>query len=159
MSAAEEVHWLRRCRYDRSRRFPIARIAAASSLSRITLYRAMAGGVGEETCAALTPVLRAVADNSIGFERRRRVWELVEHYRPAHETGPVIWQDRLVLAADWQPGGHCRSCSERGRYVLVKIDGRGELLICDRCIGATDRRAMGAVDIAGLPTKRLTRGR
>jgi hypothetical protein len=52
---------------------------------RMTLYRAMAGDTSEATCAALTPVLKAVADGAIGFERRRRVWELVEHYRPAHE--------------------------------------------------------------------------
>jgi hypothetical protein len=145
MAAAEVIHWLRRCRHDRSRgRFPIARIAAMSGLHRATLYRAMTGDVSVETCAALTPVLRAVAENSIGFERRHRVWEPVGHY---DETGSVIWQDRMVAAADWQPGGHCRSCSERGRYVLVKIDGRGELFICDRCIGETDRRMMGAVDI------------
>jgi hypothetical protein len=146
MSATEVVYWLRRCRYDRSRRIPIARIAPASGLSRITLYRAMAGDTSEETCAALTPVLRAVADGAIGFERRRWVWEPVEHYPPALETGAVTWQDRMVRAADWQPGGRCRSCSEEGRYVLVKINGRGEWFVCDRCIGETDRRMMGAVE-------------
>jgi len=155
MSAAEVVYWLRRCRYDRSRRVPIARIAAASGLSRMTLYRAMAGDTSEPTCAALTPVLRAVADGAIGFERRCRVWELVEHYPPAQETGAVIWQDRMVRAADWQPG-RCRSCGEQ-RYVLVKMNGRGEWFVCDRCIGETDRRMMGAVDIADLRSKRLTR--
>jgi hypothetical protein len=124
MSAAEVVHWLRRWRYDRPRRVPIARLAAASGLNRSTLYRAMAGDVSEATCAALTPVLKAVADGAIGFERRRQVWEQVELAPLAHETGPTIWQDRMVRAADWQPGGRCRSCSER-RYVLVKINGRG----------------------------------
>jgi hypothetical protein len=158
MSAVEVVYWLRRCRYDRSRRVPIARIAAASGLSRMTLYRAMAGDASEATCAALTPVLRTVADGAIGFERRRWVWEPVEYYPPAHETGVVTWQDRMVRAADWQPGGRCRSCSER-RYVLVKINGRGEWFVCDRCIGETDRRMMGAADIADVPSKRLTRGR
>jgi DNA-binding phage protein len=146
MAAAEVIYWLRRCRYDRSRRVPIARVAAASGLSRMTLYRAMAGDTSEATCAALTPVLRAVADGAIGFERRRWVWEPVEHYPPALETGAVTWQDRMVRAADWQPGGRCRSCSEEGRYVLVKINGRGEWFVCDRCIGETDRRMMGAVE-------------
>jgi hypothetical protein len=158
MSAAEVVHWLRRYRYDRCRRVPIARIAAASGLSRMTLYRAMAGDVSEETCAALTPVLRAVADGAIGFERRRQVWELVEHCLPEQEPGPpVIWLDRMVRAADWQPG-RCRSCSER-RYVPVKISGRGEWFVCDKCIGETDRRMMGAVDITDPPSTRLTKGR
>jgi hypothetical protein len=90
MSAAEVVYWLRRCRYDRSRRVPIARIAAASGLSRMTLYRAMAGDTSEATCAALTPVLTALADGAIAFERRRRVWELVEHYRLRPEPGPLV---------------------------------------------------------------------
>src|SRR5215475_14500504 len=148
MSAAEVVHWLRRCRYDRSRRVPIARIAAASGLSRMTLYRAMAGDTSEATRAALTPVLKALANGAIGFERRRRVWEQVEHRRPAQEPGPVIWQDRMVRAADWQPG-RCRSCSEQ-RYVLIKMNSRGEWFVCDRCIGETDRRMIGAVDITDL---------
>jgi hypothetical protein len=34
-----------------------------------------------------------------------------------------------------------------------------EWYVCDRCMGETDRRMMGAVDIADLPSKRLTKGR
>jgi predicted nucleic acid-binding Zn ribbon protein len=62
----------------------------------------------------------------------------------------------MVGAADWQPG-RCRSCSEQ-RYVLVRMNG-AEWYVCDRCMGETDRRMMGAVDIADLPSKRLTKGR
>jgi hypothetical protein len=79
----------------------------------------------EATCAALTPVLKAVADGNIGFERRRRVWELVEHCGPARKLGQ--------------------------RYVLVKNERSGEWFVCDRCIGETDRRMMGAVDTADIP--------
>jgi hypothetical protein len=79
LPASEVVSLLRRCRYDRSRRLPIACIARAAGLHRWTLYEVMkTGQASEVTLAALTPILRDVAAGTVAFERRAGRWEQVE---------------------------------------------------------------------------------
>src|SRR5262249_1308861 len=87
LSAREIVNGLRRCRYDGKTRIPIACLAVAGGLSRQTLYVAMnTGVVSKPTCAALTPILREIAAGRLGFRRRARKWEEVEHLPSAgHE--------------------------------------------------------------------------
>jgi hypothetical protein len=80
LSAREVINLLRRCRYDRSGRIPIARLAASGGVSRQTLYVAMnARKVSEETCVALTPILREITAGRLEFRRRARRWEQIEY--------------------------------------------------------------------------------
>jgi hypothetical protein len=80
LSACEVVNLLRRCRYDRWQRLQIACIARAAGLSRETLYVAMnTGKMSEPTRAALTPVLKGIADGTIEFRRHGQVWKEVGH--------------------------------------------------------------------------------
>ena len=127
LSAGEVVNILLRCRYDRSRRIPIARIAAAGGVSRQTLYVAMnTGAVSEQTCVALTPILREIADGTLGFRRRARRWEEIEYFQPSS----LAWQDRAVRHEDWN-SGRCRTCGG-WLYTLVTMGNRLWYL-CDQC--------------------------
>jgi hypothetical protein len=129
MPAREVVNALRRCRYDRSPRVPIACLARAAGLSRETLYSGMNGGkVSAETCAALTPVLQEVVAGRLEYRRRARRWEEQEIRKPP--PNPLAWQDKAVRFEDWN-SGRCRTCNG-WHYTLVTMGNRLWYL-CDQC--------------------------
>ena len=140
LSVREVVNVLRRCRYERSRRIPIARIAAAAGLSRHTLYVAMnTGAVSEQTCVALTPILREIAAGTLGFRRRARRWEEIEYSQAPDRPPPP--QPRLVRAEDWHERARCQSCGSPhfSSFMADKL-----YFACDGCVGETDRQMLGA---------------
>jgi hypothetical protein len=80
LSEREVVNGLLRCLSERPRRAPIACLARAAGLSRMTLYRVMrSSSASKATCAALTPILIELAGGTFGFQRRARRWEGIEY--------------------------------------------------------------------------------
>jgi hypothetical protein len=140
LSAREVINLLRRCRYDRSRRIPIARLAAASGVSPQTLYVAMnSEEVSEQTCIALTPILREIAAGRLEFRRRARRWEEIEYPEPGNRLS--LPQPRIVPAADYSERARCGSCGSQ-RFSPFMADKL--YFACGGCVGETDRRMLGA---------------
>src|SRR5215831_3670479 len=91
LSAAEVVYWLRRCRCARKPRIPISQLAAVAGLHRITLFRALSTGwCSEETCAALTPILREIAAGTVEFQRHGQQWGAIERHQPEHQPATAV---------------------------------------------------------------------
>jgi hypothetical protein len=129
LSEREIFNGLSRCLVDRPRRAPIACVARAAGVSRMSVYRIIHSRVASTVMrVALSPVLQAFGDGTLAFRRIGQKWEQAEYPPPAYD--PLAWQDKAVRFEDWN-SGRCRSCGSH-RYTLVTMGNRLWYL-CDHC--------------------------
>ena len=158
MSEREVMNGLTLCLRGRSPRIPIACVARATGLSRMTLYRVLRSGRASlETRAALSALLTEVADHTVGFERRARKWESVE-LRPSPPFDRLLpRQDKLVRAEDYVQGACCQTC-DGWRFTRVTLHGApAEYFLCDGCLW-WETAGLGARPVEALPRSRNQRG-
>ena len=71
MPVQDVTYWLRYCRDTRNPHIPLAGIARAAKLSRMTVWRALTGGDASlAVCWKLTPALRMIAAGRVPFRLR-----------------------------------------------------------------------------------------